>query len=111
MPCTSKNSIYGVPVSDGLTRYSQSAIYWGITVYRYINGKQIRLGLTKRKIKYTNRYEHPQVTMTMNGSLRVLQNKDNYSRIYLGDWERPLEFFVVTTDFLEQDFRNKELTS
>jgi hypothetical protein len=35
----------------------------------------------------------------------------NYSRIYLGDWERPSEIFVVTTDILEQDFPNKKHTA
>jgi hypothetical protein len=35
----------------------------------------------------------------------------NYSRIYLGDWERTSELFVVTTDIMEYDIRNKEHTS
>jgi len=39
------------------------------------------------------------------------RTKRNYSRIYLGDWERQSELFVMTTDILEQDFRNKEHTS
>jgi len=74
MRCTSKNSVYGVPIPDCLTSYSQSAIYCGITVYRYINGKQIRLGLIKEKLN--TKTDMKILTMTMNGSLRVLQNKE-----------------------------------
>jgi len=77
-------------------------------VYRYSNGKQIRLDLTRREIKYKNRYENPHVTMTMNGSLRALKNKHELFQNLPGGLERPSELFVVTTDILEQDFRNKE---